>query len=99
MPSADFVKNFALLLTFVTVPLELNPLLQAVKCYRAGTMGDVSLGTFAIIFSLGVMWLAYGIMIGSVPIIAGNVAKLLASSSVLILWFRFRHRNREVPKD
>lgn len=53
------VETFALLLTVVTVPLELNPLLQAAKSYRSGTMEGVSLGTFATIAVLGTLWLAY----------------------------------------
>lgn len=87
-----FVEGFAIVLTLVTVPLELNPLLQAAKSWRSGTMEGVSTGTFAVIFLIGGLWLAYGVMIGSLPLIAGNAAKLLASSSVLALSFLYRRR-------
>ncbi len=62
---------------------------QVLKAWRTRSTKDISLGMF-LLFSLGVaLWLVYGIMISSAPIIAANLVTLVLASSVLIAKLRF----------
>ena len=70
----------------VSAFLELNPILQAIKIMQLRQAEDVSPWTFAMILTIGVMWLVYGIKIKSLPLIAGNSIKLFSSLVVLIAY-------------
>lgn len=62
---------------------------QLVRVIRLRTAHDISLPTF-LMFSVGVfLWLMYGILTGSKPIIASNTVTLALSVSILILKLRF----------
>lgn len=63
---------------------------QVVKTWKSRSAGDISLGMF-LIFSLGVaLWLVYGVLIGSLPIVAANAITLVLASAILAmkLWFK-----------
>ncbi len=50
---------------------------QVIKNWRTRSAGDLSFGTFTV-FTFGVvLWLVYGILINSLPIIAANVITLV----------------------
>jgi uncharacterized protein with PQ loop repeat len=78
------------LLAWLTVPFELNPIFQFYKSWVLGDMVQVSPMMFLIICIIGAVWLAYGYSIRSWPLVAGNIFKLLSSSSVLFLYFWFK---------
>lgn len=62
---------------------------QAVKVYRTRQTGDLSLGMF-LLFSLGVaLWLVYGVIHQSLPIIAANFVTL--ALAMYILAMKLRH--------
>ena len=62
---------------------------QVLKAWKTRSTKDISLGMF-LLFSVGVaLWLVYGIMISSAPIIAANLVTLVLASSVLIAKLRF----------
>jgi MtN3 and saliva related transmembrane protein len=64
---------------------------QVLKIYRTKSARDVSYLMF-LIFSTGVLlWLIYGILVGSVPIIAANVVTLALAVVVIVLKVRY-HR-------
>jgi MtN3 and saliva related transmembrane protein len=64
--------------TFSLVP-------QIIRLYRIKRADEISLGMFAF-FSLGVLlWLIYGLLLHSWPIIAANIITLALSLTVLIL--------------
>ncbi len=55
-----------------------------------GTQG-VSLGMYTI-FTLGVaLWLTYGVMLQSWPIIVGNTVTLLLAAFILVMKIKSRH--------
>jgi MtN3 and saliva related transmembrane protein len=63
---------------------------QVVKTWRTRSTHDISLGMFAL-FSTGlVLWLVYGIMIGSLPIVVSNVITL--ALALTILFFKLRYK-------
>ena len=62
---------------------------QVWKSWRTRDLSGVSLSMY-LLFSVGVaLWLVYGLMIGSWPVVAGNAITLALSLTVLVL--RLRH--------
>ncbi len=69
---------------------------QALKMYTSKSGKDVSAGML-LIFSAGlVLWLIYGIMIESLPVILANVVTLILSGSIIVLKIRYSRPN---PRD
>ena len=83
MTIADWIGSAAATLTTVAfIP-------QAWKVWRTNHTADISLGMY-ILFTLGVaLWLAYGILLESWPIIIANCATLLLAGSVLAMKIKF----------
>lgn len=73
--------------------LEFNPLLQTIKIIRLKQAKDVSLWTYVMILTIGIMWLIYGIKIQSLPLIIGNSIKLFASLTVVIVYIKYKNSN------
>ena len=62
---------------------------QAWKVWRTNHTTDISLGMY-ILFTTGVgLWLAYGILLGSLPIIIANSVTLLLAGVVLVMKLKF----------
>ena len=77
MDTSFILGNIAAILTSVSF------LPQAIKTIKSRDTSSISLGMY-IIFVLGVsMWLAYGIMIQSVPVILGSVVTIVFSGAIL----------------
>ena len=67
---------------------------QVVKIWLTKSADDVSYLMFGI-FSVGVvLWLAYGISLGAMPIIIANVVTLVLSLLVIALKMRYGRRPR-----
>jgi len=83
MTIADWIGSAAATLTTVAfIP-------QAWKVWRTNHTADISLGMY-ILFTLGVaLWLAYGILLESWPIIIANCVTLLLAGSVLVMKIKF----------
>lgn len=65
---------------------------QVLRVWRTRTARDLSLATFSI-FTAGVaLWLAYGVMISSLPIVLANAVTLLLAGSILFLKIAFDRR-------
>ena len=63
---------------------------QVVKAWRTRSTSDISLGMF-VLFNIGlVLWLAYGVVIGSWPIVLTNVVTL--ALALTILFFKLRYK-------
>ena len=62
---------------------------QMIKIHRTKSARDLSISMF-IIFAFGVVsWLAYGILTGSVPIIAANCVTLLFCAYILSMKVKY----------
>ncbi len=67
---------------------------QLVRVWRRRSADDISLVMF-LLFSFGVaLWLIYGLLIGSGPMIAANTVTLTLALAILILKLRFDGRAR-----
>lgn len=84
MKWTELVGYLAALLT------TLSFLPQVYKIWRTKRADDISAPAFAA-FSLGVvLWLIYGLALGSWPIIAANGVTLLLTAAILALTARYR---------
>ncbi len=77
------------MLLILTTFLEFNPLMQSIKILRLKKVKNVSVWTYLMIFVIGIMWLTYGVQIQSLPLIIANIIKLVASLSVIIVYFMY----------
>jgi MtN3 and saliva related transmembrane protein len=67
---------------------------QLVRVWRRKSAEDISLSMF-LLFSSGVaLWLAYGLLIGSFPVIAANTVTLALALAILVLKLRYDRRNQ-----
>jgi MtN3 and saliva related transmembrane protein len=62
---------------------------QVVRTWRMRSTGDLSLSTFLILMAGQVLWLAYGILIEDVPLIAANVVSFALEGTVLAFKLRY----------
>ncbi|MBI3569816.1 MAG: SemiSWEET transporter [Gammaproteobacteria bacterium] len=63
---------------------------QVVKAWRTRSTSDISLGMF-VLFNVGlVLWLAYGVIIGSWPVVLTNVVTLVLALTILFLKLRYK---------
>ena len=68
----------ALLTTLAFMP-------QAWKSWRTRDLSGISLPMY-VLFTTGVaLWLAYGVVIGSIPVIVANAITLLLAMAILLL--------------
>ena len=62
---------------------------QAFKIWRSRSARDVSLAMF-VCFCVGiVLWVVYGVMLGSLPVILANVATLCIAVTILVFKIRY----------
>lgn len=80
--SPEFSETIGYSAAFLTTAAFLP---QAYKSWRTRDLSGISLPMYAL-FTFGVaIWLVYGFLITSAPVIAANAITLLLSSTVLLL--------------
>ena len=63
---------------------------QLARVWRLKSARDISLYTF-LLFSFGLaMWLIYGVLIHSVPVILSNSVTLVLALAILVLKYRYQ---------
>jgi MtN3 and saliva related transmembrane protein len=62
---------------------------QVLKIRKTRSARDISLGMYAVFTSGVVLWLAYGLALGSMPIIVANVFTLALALAVLVMKLRY----------
>jgi len=65
---------------------------QILKIWRERDAESVSLRMYAVTVTGFSLWIAYGVMIGSWPVIGSNVVCLILSGAILALKWRFSTR-------
>ena len=89
--SNQWINGIGYIAAFCTTIAFVPQILRVLKLRSAR---EISLG-MALIFSFGVlMWLIYGIMLHSWPVIIANAATLLLSISLVILKLYYGGRDR-----
>ena len=86
------LANFIGLLAGVLTTVAFIP--QLLKIYASKSGKDVSARMF-VMFSVGVaLWLVYGILIGSPPVIIANTVTLGLAVAIMALKIRYARRDR-----
>jgi MtN3 and saliva related transmembrane protein len=65
---------------------------QLLKIWREKASADVSLRMYVLTVGAFVLWIAYGALLGSWPLLAANVVSLALASAILLLQLRYRGR-------
>jgi MtN3 and saliva related transmembrane protein len=67
-----------------------SPILQIRRMLHGRSSRDVSVGYFGILLIGFVLWISYGLAVGSLPLVVSNsVAFVVAASTVVVaLWLR-----------
>jgi MtN3 and saliva related transmembrane protein len=71
---------------------------QIVKIRRERDASSVSLRMYAVTVTGFTLWIAYGAMIASWPVIGANAVCLGLSATILILKWRYDHATRRQPR-
>ena len=61
---------------------------QVLRIWRTRSTADISLGMFVVMTIGVVLWLIYGILLGSAPVIVANGVTLVLSATILVLKLR-----------
>lgn len=62
---------------------------QLVKSFRTKSTRDLSLGYLSILFIGMLLWVAYGFLISSLPVIAWNVVTLFIIGPLILLKLKY----------
>jgi MtN3 and saliva related transmembrane protein len=62
---------------------------QVVKVWKTRSARDISLGMYSLFVSGVVLWLVYGLALGSWPIILANIFTLVLAVAILVMKLRF----------
>ena len=91
MIASQWINGIGYIAAFCTTTAFVPQIIRVLKLRSAR---EISLG-MAVIFSFGVtMWLVYGLMLHSWPVIIANAATLLLSASLVILKLHYNGRDR-----
>ena len=63
---------------------------QVIKTWRTRSAKDVSVVMFVLLTTGIVLWIAYGFLIGSLPIVAANGVSLFFTFTMLVLKIKYR---------
>ncbi len=63
---------------------------QVVKIWRTRSADDLSMGMFALFGSGVLLWLVYGLAVGSLPVIVANAITFVLALTIMALKLRYR---------
>ena len=63
---------------------------QVVRTWRTKETASLSIGTFALIITAGVAWIAYGVLKRDNPVILTNVGMVVLNGAILTAKLKFR---------
>ena len=67
-------------------------LVQAIKCWRTKDLSGISVGMYTMFASGVALWLVYGLVINSMPLIVTNALTLVFALSILVMKIREVHK-------
>ena len=63
---------------------------QVIRTWRTRQTRDLSLGMFALLVTASSLWILYGFMIGSWPVIATNIGMVALNGALVTAKVRYR---------
>ncbi len=58
---------------------------QVIKIWKTKSAKDISLGMFVILCTGIILWIVYGILVKSLPLVAANATTLVFALTILVL--------------
>ncbi len=58
---------------------------QVIKIWKTKSAKDISLGMFVILCTGIILWIVYGILVKSLPVVVANAMSLVFALSILVL--------------
>jgi MtN3 and saliva related transmembrane protein len=83
MPSIHYLGYFAGSLTVISF------LPQVIRTWRTRQTRDLSLGMFALLVTASSLWILYGAIIGSWPVIATNIGMVALNGALVTAKVRY----------
>jgi MtN3 and saliva related transmembrane protein len=62
---------------------------QVVKAWKSRSTADISLSMYLVLMPGVILWLAYGMFLGDVPLIVANGITLALAGSILVFKMRY----------
>lgn len=63
---------------------------QVVRAWRTRRTRDLSVGTFVLLTTSGLVWMLYGLLIGSVPVVLTNAGMVALTGALVFAKLRFK---------
>ena len=63
---------------------------QVLRAWRTKQTKDLSVGTFVILITAGVLWLVYGALSSDWPVIATNAGMVVLNGAILVAKLRYK---------
>jgi len=63
---------------------------QAIRIYRTRHTHDLSLSTYIVLLAGIILWLCYGLMVHSYPIIIANAVTMAIGSYILVMKVKYK---------
>ena len=83
--------DYATIIGFIAATLTTASFIpQAVKAWQSKSTKDISLGMFAAVCVGIFLWLVYGILIKSLPVIAANAVSFVFAAIILALKIKYK---------
>ncbi|WP_298437696.1 SemiSWEET transporter [Geobacter sp.] len=71
---------------------------QVVKAYRSRQVRDISIWQPVLLVAGMVLWLAYGVLLGDIPLIAANIFSIACNGILIVMKFCYREADK-IPAD
>ena len=65
---------------------------QVIKAWKTKNVDDLSFRMFVLLITAALLWITYGVLTSSLPVIATNVGTLALNASILAAKVKFGHR-------
>jgi MtN3 and saliva related transmembrane protein len=72
---------------------------QVIKTWQSKSADDISIGTFGMLCTGVLCWLAYGLLIEDLPIIVSNVVTFVLVGAVLVQAVLYKWRDQQSPHE
>ena len=63
---------------------------QVLRTWRTKRTKDLSIRTFLLLITAGLLWVTYGVLASDWPVIATNVGNILLNGAILVAKLRYR---------
>jgi len=87
----EYIATYKEFLGYIAAGLSTTSFLpQVIKIWRSRSGGDISTIMYVMYIISLLLWLIYGVIIGSTPLILAEIFTLILASAILIMKFMWK---------